>query len=179
MDTQEERLRREERIRDYLFRKLSPEAAESFEVEYLASGELFEEMVASRLILQVLGKPKVEKRRLEDVTILHFTGAAALTIQSDEMEQLKQTLEQMDPKSDTKVLIDLSRVSRIDSSGLALLITWHTHAARNQGMVKLLNPGAKIRQMMRVTRLDSVLEAYDTERDALRSFGLDPETARS
>jgi len=179
MDVHEERLRREEKIRDYLFRKMSPEAAEAFEIEYLASDDCFDEMVASRLILQVLGKPKVERRRLEDITILEFTGSAQLTLQSEEMQQLQELLEQLGQQSDTKVLIDLSRVSRIDSSGLALLITWHAHALRNKGMVKLLNPGAKIRQMMRVTRLDSVLESYDTERDALRAFGLDPDTSPS
>jgi anti-sigma B factor antagonist len=174
MEAQDERLHREETIRDYLFRKLSPEAAEVFEVEYLASDDCFEEMVASRLILQVLGKPKLEKRRLQDVTILQFTGsgAAALTLKSDEMQQLQELLDQTSQQSDTKVIIDLSRVSRIDSSGLALLITWHARAIRNRGIVKLLNPSSKVRQMMRVTRLDSVLESYDSEQEALRSFGL-------
>jgi anti-sigma B factor antagonist len=174
MEAPDERLRREETIRDYLFRKLSPEAAEAFEIEYLTSDECFEDMVASRLILQVLGKPKLEKRRMEDVTILQFTGTAALTLQSEEMQQLQSLLEQTGRQSDTKVLIDLSRVSRIDSSGLALLITWHARAIRNHGIVKLLNPSTKIRQMMRVTRLDSVLESYDNEQEALRSFGLNP-----
>ena len=73
-------------------------------------------------------------------------------------------------QSDTKVLIDLSRVSRVDSSGLGLLISCYSHAVTNRGMLKLLNPNAEVRDLLRLAGIDEILEAYDCEREALRSF---------
>jgi anti-sigma B factor antagonist len=166
-----DRLEREEKIRDYLLRRLGPEATESLEVEYLSSEDCFEELMASRLLVSSLPTAKLEVRKKHGITILEFTGSASLTLQSNETQQLYQAFEEVRGRSDKKVLIDLSRVSRIDSSGLGVLVNCYAHAVGNSGMLKLLNPGPKLRQMMRVTRLDSVLETYEDERDALISFG--------
>ena len=44
-------------------------------------------------------------------------------------------------ESDTKVLIDLSRVSRIDSTGLGVLMDCYCHAVKNAGVLKLSESG--------------------------------------
>ena len=42
-------------------------------------------------------------------------------------------------------MIDLSRVSRIDSWGLGVLIHCYSHAICNSGALKLLNPSAQVK----------------------------------
>jgi len=173
MNFREVRLVREEVMRDYLLRRLDPETVEAFESYYLESDQCFEELTATRVLLAGLDRPRLDARRRNDVTVLEFTGPANLVRQSPEMRELSLVFEQMQAPSDTKVLVDLSRVSKIDSSGLGLLMTCYSQAIRNKGMLKLLNPSPVLRDMLRRTRMDTVLETYDSEQEALLSFGQD------
>jgi anti-sigma B factor antagonist len=163
-------LRREELIRDYLLKRLDSAAVEAFESHYLACQECFEELRASQMI--IAGLPRsVDVRRLEDVLVLQFTSDAQLTRHSRELQELAGGLLE---QKDTKVLIDLSRVSRVDSAGLGVLMTWYSHAVRNRGVLKLLNPNTEVQRLLRMTRMDSVVETYFDEHQALQSFQASP-----
>ena len=158
---------REELIRKYLLKTMAAGPAEEFESHYLACDDCFEELRATEMLLSGLAQSKVDRRRLEDVVVLEFSGPVQLVRRSRELSALLNgVLEQ----KDTKVLIDLSRVSRIDSAGLGLLLNCYSHAVRNRGMLKLLNPSAEVRDLLRLTRIDAVLETYHDEREALKSF---------
>jgi len=50
------------------------------------------------------------------------------------------------------------------------LISHYSHMVKNQGMLKLLNPNPQVQTLLRLTRIDSVLETYHDERQALASF---------
>jgi anti-sigma B factor antagonist len=157
---------REELIRDYLLRRLDPDAAEAFESHYLSCDDCFEELRASKALMVGLGQSKVELRRVEDVLVLQFAGPAQLTWRSFELVELRRAFQQ----KDTKVLIDLGRVTKIDSAGLGQLMSCYSHTVKNQGTLKLLNPTQEVQTLLRLTRIDSVLETYDDERKALASF---------
>ncbi len=68
------------------------------------------------------------------------------------------------------VLLNMKDVDYIDSSGLGELGAARTYAISKRGVIKLLNVQPKIRQLMELTRMDSVFEMYDNEPDALSSF---------
>jgi anti-sigma B factor antagonist len=157
---------REELIRDYLRRRLDAEAAEAFERHYLACDECFEELRVSRTLMAGLNQSRIELRRVDDVLVLQFAGPAELIRQSFELDELQRAFRQ----EDTKVLIDLGRVVKIDSAGLGQLISHYSHMVKNQGTLKLLNPTAEVQTLLRLTRIDSVLETYHDERQALESF---------
>ena len=167
MEFHQNPLFREELIRDYLLKRLESDDAEAFESHYLLCDECFEELRASQALMTGLGQSKLELRRVEDMLVLQFAGPAELTRQSIELTELRRALQQ----KDTKVLIDLSRVTKIDSTGLGQLIACYSHALKNQGTVKLLNPTAKVQTLLRLTRIDSVLETFYDERQAFESFG--------
>ena len=46
----------------------------------------------------------------------------------------------------------------------------YSHVVKNRGTLKLLNPTAEVQMLLRITRIDSVLETYDDENEALQSF---------
>ena len=166
MPFHEDTLFREEVIRDYLLRRLDAAATETFESHYLSCDQCFEELRASQALMAGLGQRKLELRRVEDVLLLKFAGPAQLTWQSFELAEFQRAFQQ----KDTKVLIDLSQVTRIDSAGLGQLISCYSHAVKNRGMLKLLNPTAEVQRVLHLTRIDSVLEAYYDERQAFESF---------
>jgi anti-sigma B factor antagonist len=162
----EDPLSREELIRKYLTRKLDADRAEAFEGHYLGCDQCFEELRTSQALMAAFGRSKVEFRRVEDVLVVQFVGPSQLTRESFELEEFQRAFQQ----KDTKVLIDLSRVTKIDSAGLGQLMSYYSHAIKNQGIVKLLNPIAEVQTLLRLTRIDSVLETYCDERQALQSF---------
>jgi anti-sigma B factor antagonist len=157
---------REELIRSYLRRTLDPHATEAFESHYLSCDQCFEELRISGMLMAGLHQARIELRRVDDVLVLTFAGPAELTRQSFELGELQRAFRQ----SDTKVLIDLGSVVKIDSAGLGQLISHYSHIAKNQGSLKLLNPNPQIQTLLRLTRIDSVLETYHDERQALASF---------
>ena len=73
----------------------------------------------------------------------------------------------IDPKT---LNIDLSKVSRIDSAGLGMLMRCYTHAVRNAGILKLLNPTTQVKKVLSITRIDSVVPTFEDENAALKSF---------
>ena len=68
------------------------------------------------------------------------------------------------------ILLDLSEVSYIDSSGLGELISAFTSMKRSGGELKLLNLTRKVRDLMEIVKLYTVFDIYDDEGFALASF---------
>ena len=69
-----------------------------------------------------------------------------------------------------KFLINLGGVSYIDSSGLWELINSHTSLRNRGGVVKLLNPSKRIRDLLQMTKLSKVFEIFEDETAAVQSF---------
>lgn len=69
-----------------------------------------------------------------------------------------------------KFLINLGGVSYIDSSGLGELINSHTSLRNRGGVVKLLNPSKRIRDLLQMTKLSKVFEIFEDEAAAVQSF---------
>ncbi len=160
---------REQLIVRYLQHRLSSELAEEWENHYLGCNDCFEELRATELLIRGLGEPIVERKRVNDVTVLKFTRGTQLLAASLELAELSKVIRL---ESDTKVLIDLSQVSRIDSTGLGVLMNCYCHAVKNAGALKLLNPDAPVRRVLSMTRIDTVLQTFEDEAAAIQSFGI-------
>jgi anti-sigma B factor antagonist len=65
------------------------------------------------------------------------------------------------------VLIDMAGVTDIDAHGLGSLISSLTTLERHGGRMALVAPTERVRRLLAITRLDTVFEVYDTEREAL------------
>ena len=172
MDLHQDPVLREEWILGYLQRRLAPGVAEEWENHYLGCAECFEEMQATELLMKALGEQglregRVERRRVNDVTVVKFAPGTQLLAASLELTELAEVIRL---ESDTKVLIDLSRVSRIDSTGLGILMQCHCHAVKNSGALKLLRPDGPVRRVLSVTKIDSVLQTFEDEAAAIESF---------
>lgn len=158
---------REEIITQYLTRKLDPATATEFEDHYLGCQDCFEEVRATELLMSGLGQSGIERTQDNDVTVVRFAAPAELTGSSLDLHALARTVQ---APGETKVLIDLSRVSRIDSAGLGMLMRCYTHAVKNAGTIKLLNPTSQVKRVLSITRIDSVVPTFDDEKAALNSF---------
>ena len=167
MQFHDDPLRREELILSYLLRKIPAEVQDAFESHMLECQECFEEIRVTQLTMFGLGESHIGRKVVEDVTVLQFTEPMPLVRCSSAIIDLYRAV--LDQK-EKKVLIDLSKVTRIDSAGLGMLLSCCSHALRNQGVLKLLRPTAQIGDLLRTTRTDAVLESYQDELQAVRSF---------
>jgi len=73
-------------------------------------------------------------------------------------------------KNQKKVIIDLSKVDWMNSTGLGILISGYTTLRNNDGVLKLANVTDKIQSLLTITKLVTVFESYDTVDEALTSF---------
>ena len=69
-----------------------------------------------------------------------------------------------------KILLDLSGVTTIDSSGIGELVGSYTTVTNKGGKLKLLHLPAKLNELLHVTQLITVFEVYENEQEALASF---------
>ena len=176
MDFHEDSLATERVIFKYLNRTLDAETSERFSSHYLECDRCFTEMRVSELLMAGL-RGRIGRTVIGDVAIFQIESAGYLVRGSRELDELRGLIL---AQKDTKVLIDLKKVSRIDSTGLGMLMHCYSHVIRNRGTFKLLNPSPQVQRALSITRIDSVVEMYLDEGEALRAFALpssdDPES---
>ena len=109
----------------------------------------------------------VKQRQAGDVTILDFSGAVRM---GDGAIALRNAIRGLIEQGNKKILLNLAAVKNIDSSGIGELIANYTTMSRDGGQLKLLNLTEKIRDLLVITKLLTVFDAYDNEAEALNSF---------
>lgn len=57
-----------------------------------------------------------------------------------------------------RLTVDLSGTVFVDSSGLGVLISLHKAMQSRGGCIRVLNPAPQVRQILELTRLDSVFD---------------------
>ena len=109
----------------------------------------------------------VKERQAGDVTILDLRGEVRI---GEGSIALRDAIRQLADSGKKKLLLNLAGVSYIDSSGIGELIANYTTISRDGGQLKLLNLTEKIQNLLVITKLLTVFDAYDSEADALNSF---------
>ena len=70
----------------------------------------------------------------------------------------------------TKLVLDLSGVSSMDSAGIGELALLETWAQQRNAELKCAGATTVVRTLLDITNLDSVLDVYDSVDEALESF---------
>lgn len=66
-----------------------------------------------------------------------------------------------------KVVVDLSNVQHISSSGLRVLVSFYKKVISNDGKLTLAALNSNLRKIFRIVELDEVFEVYDSVEDAI------------
>ncbi len=72
-----------------------------------------------------------------------------------------------------RIIIDLSMVSYIDSTGLGVLVGALKKAISHNGDIRLVSPTEEVRMLMELTRADRVFLVYSSQELALKSYNED------
>jgi anti-sigma B factor antagonist len=110
---------------------------------------------------------KATSRSVDNVEIIDLQGK--ITIGAGD-QQLREVITNAVNSGHTNILLNLSGVTTIDSSGIGELVGSYTTVTNRGGKLKLLHLPAKLNELLHVTQLITVFEVYENEQDALRSF---------
>ncbi|MBI4335348.1 MAG: STAS domain-containing protein [Candidatus Omnitrophica bacterium] len=108
-----------------------------------------------------------EKRKvIGDVTVSSLSGEININTSPD----LRKVFDDIIGKKAVKVILDLSGVNYIDSSGLATLIEMLRRMKKYEGKLRLCNLSDKIKSLFEITKLTKLFEMFETEQEALQGF---------
>jgi anti-anti-sigma factor len=62
----------------------------------------------------------------------------------------------------SRLVLDLHRVSLVDSAGLTALLRVHYRAADEGGWLRLVNPRSRVRRILQIARLGQLITVHDT-----------------
>ena len=137
---------------------------------YCGTWEQPADQAAARYVEESKLKLSLETRNRGDVIILHCQGrivyreeAAALSCLAGELIQ-----------SGSKVVLDLSGVTSIDSAGIGELALLQSLAQERNSSLKVAGASPIVSELLDLTNLVSVLEMHPSVAVALESFSSEP-----
>ena len=110
---------------------------------------------------------KLSTRKVGDVTVIDSAGRITL---GEGASSFRDTIRDLANKGEKKILINLSEVSYIDSSGIGELVSAFTTVKNSGGELKLLNLTKKVHDLLQITKLYTVFDIKDDEATAISAF---------
>ena len=106
-------------------------------------------------------------KRRDQVQIVQLKGPLRLGAAVD---GLRQTIEEALRSGDTRLVLNLSEVPMIDSSGIGMLTRFMATARQKGGNIKLVNPSKFTTQTLRLVGILNLFEVFEDDDKAVDSF---------
>ncbi|MFQ5723066.1 MAG: STAS domain-containing protein [Terriglobia bacterium] len=109
----------------------------------------------------------VRERRNGPVVVLELEGRLTFGEGTDKLDGVVRRLIEGGERA---LVVDCSRVESIDSQGIKSLVWGVTSLEKRGGRLKLLRMSPRVREVLEITRLLTVIETFDDEAAAVKSF---------
>lgn len=109
----------------------------------------------------------IKERQAGDVTVLDMNGKVTI---GEGSVALRSAIRRLLEEGKKKILLNMSGVGYIDSSGIGELVSSYTSINKDGGQLKMLNLTQKLQDLLAITKLLTVFDVYDSESEALNSF---------
>src|SRR5689334_9091064 len=103
----------------------------------------------------------IEERTSAGVTVLDVDGR--LSIETMSQMPLMLTMRRLLQNGQTRIVLNLSGVPYVDTTGMSNIVEAYLAAKRRGGALKLLNLGPRVRAVLSVTGLLAIFEVFDSE----------------
>lgn len=120
-----------------------------------------------RKILGMMGKMEVLVREVGAIAIIELAGE----IDIYNCSEIKKIIDAYIARGIMKVIVDMGKVSYIDSSTIGVLLSELKRLEEQGGGLRLLNVKGAPRNVLEMARLEGVFSVYEDEQKALESFG--------
>ncbi len=106
-------------------------------------------------------------REAHGVIIIDLSGRITL---GEGSALLREMIREHLQKGQIRIILNLSDVNYIDSSGIGELVSGFTTTRSHGGELKLLNLTRKVHDLIQITRLFTVFDIHSDEKTAATSF---------
>jgi anti-sigma B factor antagonist len=110
---------------------------------------------------------EIHTRTVGDVHVLDISGKITL---GEATRTMRHTISDLLHNGGEKIVLNLTDVNYIDSSGIGELVRIYTTVTKEGKQLKLLNLTKKIRELLVITKLLTVFQVYENEQAAVASF---------
>jgi anti-sigma B factor antagonist len=110
---------------------------------------------------------EILQRREGNVVILDIFGAISL---GESKEKFAEVMNELLSESGTNVLVNFSAINYVDSTGIGELVGYLNKFVERNRQLKILKPHERVLKLLQITKLDTMFEIYDDEKQALQSF---------
>ncbi len=106
----------------------------------------------------------VTKKQEATIIEVEFT-----TLTAANAKEFKAKLEK-EIEDETNVLLDLNRITFIDSSGLGVFLSCLKSLSKKNGDLKICNITKSVRVLFELVRLHQIIEVFNSQEEALAAF---------
>jgi anti-sigma B factor antagonist len=112
-------------------------------------------------------KLKLKSHGKDGVTVLELSGKL---MGGADSEIFKNAIKESISNGVNNILVDLSHVDWINSTGLGILMAGYTTVQKAQGKFKIAGSTDRIKSLFMITKLLTIFEDYNTVDEGLKSF---------
>jgi anti-sigma B factor antagonist len=109
----------------------------------------------------------INVRKHADVFVIQLKGDLKI---GDAVDALRQSVDDLLGGGDARLVLNITQVPMIDSSGIGILVRTLTSAKQRGGSVKLVNPSKLALQTLKIVGLLNLFEVFDDEAKAVASY---------
>jgi anti-sigma B factor antagonist len=110
---------------------------------------------------------KITQREVGNAVILDLNGKLTGGPDADVFRDVFKSLIDQGKKN---VVVNLEKVSWINSTGLGILISGYTSVRRAGGDLVVMHASDRIESILYVTKLNLLFKSFESEEDAVKSF---------
>lgn len=112
---------------------------------------------------------RFSERQVGGVIVIDAEGDLIVT---DNPCAVKEFVKTILNRGDRRIVLNVARIHRVDSTCLGEIIGSYTTTAVLGGVLKLAQPDRHLRHLLELTRLNTIIEVFDSEAAAVASFGV-------
>ncbi len=110
---------------------------------------------------------RIDRWREGDVVVISCEGRITLGLATNTLRNLMREAMESGAR---KLVVDFSGTTQLDSTGIGELVGALSLANEKGAALKLAKMPPKIRELLRITRLDTVFDVRESLQEALESF---------
>ena len=116
----------------------------------------------------------IAQRQVGNVTIIDLRGKIT---SGDGDDTLRDAINRAIDSGQARLILNMAEVPYVDSAGLGELVRSYVALNKKAGRLKLLDLTSRVQDLLTTTKLVTVFETFDSEDEAVDSFGSDPRRA--
>ena len=110
----------------------------------------------------------LKTEKINNIDVVTFEGVKKLNALIT--EEVKEELTQFFEKPNTKLIINLTGINYVDSSGFGVFLSIMKTANNNYGSFKLCNIAPEVMELFKLLQLHNIFEIYEDLDDCVKSF---------